>query len=80
MTGVPIDEVALKVAERTYVSHIEGRLDTSLSDDIRVLVSTYLGAVGARVEQEKGVEGGIAYRHERVVLPWRPLTDREEER
>lgn len=84
MIGIPIDEAALEKAEKVYVGHIESRFDTSLSDDIRVLVSAYLEAVGATVEERAvdliGLEIPGPPNWSRVIFPWKPLTDTEEER
>ena len=107
MTGVPIDEGALKGAREA--------VSAEYSDEAygRQLVAAYLGAVGARVEYQgeawddgddeadvtepterlEQAQGDLASLHgdgrppydnarmfRRVIFPWKPLTDTEEER
>lgn len=79
MSAIPIDEAALVKAEKAYVEQLCSSPATKTLEDLQVAVSAYLEAAGFRREMQAAALYFPAT-HERLIGPWRPLTDMEEER
>lgn len=92
MTGVPIDEAGINEAIKA-VHTAQAGIDSGPAKDCELCallaneaVSAYLEAVGATVEGRWSTASVRRYcppdeaDETRVVLPWKPLTDTEEER